>query len=304
MLMRSLLFTPGTRGDRVKKALERRAGDVVVADLEDAVAPDEKENARSVVRDALTIDPEPAPGENDPKRPPALRAVRINTLESGLGLADLRAVFPARPDLVVFPKAHRVADVVALDEALYDAERAHGAGAGSTGLVLIVESAEGVLQAQRLARAAPRVQALAFGAEDLAADAGLRRSSGNMEVWMARSRIALAASAAGIVAVDQVFVDIEDIEGLQREAREARNLGYGGKMVIHPNQTKPVHEAFAPTEEELEEAKRLVSAVDEGNVGAGGVLRFEGRMIDVPLVEQARRLLVEHEEAQRADEGS
>ncbi len=304
MLMRSLLFTPGTRGDRVKKALERRAGDVVVADLEDAVAPEEKENARRVVRDALAIDPEPAPGENDPRRPPALRAVRINTLESGLGLADLEAVFPARPDLVVFPKAQRIADVVALDEAIFEAEKQHGAAPGSTGLVLIVESARGVLEAPRLAQAVPRVQALAFGAEDLAADAGLRRSPGNMEVWMARSRVALAAAAARVVAVDQVFVDIEDNEGLQREAREGRSLGYGGKMVIHPNQSKPVHEALAPTQEELDEAKRLVAAMEEGGVGAGGVLRFEGRMIDVPLVEQARRLLVEHDGAQRADDTS
>lgn len=299
MLMRSVLFTPGTRGDRVKKAYDRRAGDVVVADLEDAVAPDEKEAARGVVREALTID---GVKQDAQERPSALRAVRINTLESGLGLHDLRTVFPARPDLVVYPKAQRVADVVALDEALYEAEKIHGVPAGSTGVVLIIESARGVLQAPRLARAARRVEALAFGAEDLAADAGLRRSSANMEVLMARSRVAMAAAAAKVLAVDQVFVDIEDLEGLKAEARQARSLGYAGKMVIHPNQAKPVHEAFAPTQDELEQAKRLVAAVDEGDVGEGGVLRFEGRMIDVPLIEQARRLLKEHEAAQRADD--
>jgi citrate lyase beta subunit len=296
--MRSVLFTPGTRGDRIEKAIQRRAGDVVVADLEDAVGPEDKASARETVRDALQG---MTKGAKDGAPSGPVRAVRVNTLESGLALLDLEVVMPARPGLVVVPKAQGVGDVVVLDEAIHRLERMHQIPGGSTGLLLIIESARGVLEAARLARASPRVRALAFGAEDLAADAGLRRSRENHEVMMARSQVALAAAAAGVVAVDQVFVDLEDEEGLQREALEARSLGYTGKMVIHPAQSVVVHRAFAPSAEELEKARRLVAAVDEGDVGEGGVLRFEGKMIDVPLIEQARRLLREHEAAQRAD---
>lgn len=293
-LMRSVLFTPGTRGDRIEKAIARRSGDVVVADLEDAVAPADKVSARSVVRDALGK-------QQKDEASGVLRAVRVNTIPSGLALGDLEAVMPARPDLVVLPKAERMADVVALDEILLRLERIHSITPGATRVLLILESARGVLEAPRLARAARRVVGLAFGAEDLAADAGLRRSRENQEIWMARSRVALAAAAEGLLAVDQVFVDIEDADGLEREAREARTLGYSGKMVIHPAQASVVHQAFAPTKEELERARRLVAAVEEGDVGEGGVLRFEGRMIDVPLIEQARRLLQEHDRAEQAD---
>lgn len=304
-MMRSVLFTPGMRGDRIKKAIERRAGDVVVADLEDAVAPEDKQEARGVVREALNASRRKKAGEAVEAGAQGavgpLRAVRVNTVQSGLALADLEAVTPAAPDLVVLPKAQRVADVVVLDEALWRLEKKHGLGRGSTPLLLIVESALGILEAPRLALCSRRVRGFAFGAEDLAADAGLRRSRENTEVLAARSQVALAAASAGIVAVDQVFVDIEDTEGLKREALEARSLGYSGKMVIHPTQSSVVHEAFAPSLEELERARRLVAAVEEGQVGEGGVLRFEGRMIDVPLIEQARRLLREHELVQAVD---
>lgn len=290
-LRRSMLYTPGTRGDRVQKALDKGAADMVVADLEDAVAPDEKASARETVRDALLEAQDVTPE----------RCVRINALGGPWALEDLAVVMAARPDVVVVPKAERAAHLRALDAVIATHEARHGIVRGATRLVAIVETAAGVLDAAAVARSTPRLVALAFGAEDLAADAGLRRSRGNTEVAYARSHVALAAAAAGIDAIDQVFVDIDDTDGIAEEARAARSLGYSGKMVIHPKQVAPVHEAFSPTEDEIAHARRLVATVDEEGTGAGGVLRFEGRMIDVPLIEQARRTLAEARAAGRLD---
>ena len=283
LLARSVLFTPGTQGERVAKAIAAGLADVVVADLEDAVAPAEKAEARRTVRAALE--------GAGPSR--TLAAVRVNTWASGLAVADLEAVVPARPGLVVLPKVERAAHVIALDVTLTRLERAAGLASGATRLGLVLETARGVLDAEALGGASPRVAALLFGAEDLAADAGLRRTRDATEVLYARSRVALAAAAVGAVAVDQVYVDLDDLAGLGAEARFARTLGYRGKMVLHPRQVDPVHAAFAPTADEVAAARRLVEAVEAGRVAEGGVLRFEGRMIDVPLIEQARRVLRE-----------
>lgn len=285
-LRRSVLFTPGTRGDRIEKALSSGTADVVVADLEDAVAPEEKEEARQGVRAALDSAPQDADGSGPE------RCVRINTWGGPWAARDLEAVMPARPDVIVLPKAERRAHLVVLDATLSHLEQVHGITRGSTRVMPIIETARGVLEAPALA-AAPRVVALAFGAEDLAADAGLRRTRAAHEVFYARSRVALAAAASRVDAIDQVFVDLDDVDGIGEEARFARTLGYRGKMVLHPKQVAPVHTAFTPSDEEVIAARRLVEAVRDAEVGTGGVLRFEGRMIDVPLIQQARRVLAE-----------
>lgn len=290
-----MLYTPGTRADRIEKAAASGAADIIVADLEDAVAPDEKEAARSSVREAITA----ARSARSPESTRPELCVRINAWRGGLATADLEAVMPARPDLIVLPKAGPLADLTALDVTLDRLERTHAIPRGTTGIVAIVESTEGVFQAPHIARASTRLVALAFGAEDLAADARLRRTAANEEVHMARSRVALAAARAGLDALDQVFVDIEDVQGLTEESLVGRSLGYAGKMVIHPRQIEPVHRAFSPTDADIEQARELVSAVGDEDVGEGGVLRFKGRMIDVPLIEQARRVLAEAHAAGR-----
>lgn len=271
---RSVLFTPGTRADRIRKALETGAADVVVADLEDAVAPDEKHSAREAVRAVLEAVPSS----------PAQRAVRINAWPSRLAEADLDAVLAAGPDLVVLPKAEDPEQVRALDARLGDSP---------VRLLLILETAEGVLNARELARASDRVAALAFGAEDLAADAGMRRSAGNAEVAVPRSLVALAAAASGVAAVDMITADYRDADRTRREALEARALGYRGKMCLHPAQVAVVHGAFAPTPDEVDWARRVVEAADGAGAAAGGVVVVDGKMVDVPLVRQARAVLAE-----------
>ncbi len=271
---RSVLFTPGTRGDRIQKALQAGAADVVVADLEDAVAPDQKDEARDEVRAALQVVP----------ASPAQRAVRINPWPSALAEADLDAVLAAEPDVLVLPKAEDPTSVQALDARLGDSPAR---------LLLILETAEGVLNARELARSSDRVAALAFGAEDLAADAGMRRSPSNEEVAVPRSLVALAAAAAGVAAVDMITADFRDQQRTTREATEARALGYAGKMCLHPTQVESVHAAFAPTPDEVDWARRVVAAADAEGAGAGGVVVVDGKMVDVPLVRQARAILAD-----------
>ncbi len=271
---RSVLFTPGTRGDRIQKALHTGAADVIVADLEDAVAPDQKEQARDEVRTALDAVPASA----------AQRAVRINPWPSRTAEDDLDAILDTNPDLLVIPKAESPDDIRALDARL---------GNHPARLLLILETAEGVLNARKLARATDRVAALAFGAEDLAADAGMRRSPSNSEVAVPRALVALAAAAAGIAAIDMITADFRDTDRATREATEARALGYKGKMCLHPTQVTATHAAFAPTQEEIAWAQRVVHAADEAGSEAGGVLVVDGAMVDVPLIRQARAILAE-----------
>ncbi len=280
MRFRSVLFTPGTRAERVRKALEGGAADVVVADLEDSVAPGDKAEARVAVA-ATLVDAQAQ----------CACAVRINAWPSALAEADLDAVLPAGPELIVLPKAEDPAMVEALGARLDAAESELGMEPGSVRLLLILETAAGVLAARELAACSDRVAGVAFGAEDLAADAGLRRSPSNWEVSVPRAMVALAAAAAGIAAVDMITADFRDEERTRREAEEARALGYAGKMCLHPAQVAVVNDAFAPTADEIAWAERVLAAVDEAGAGAGGVVVVDGKMVDVPLIEQARRLL-------------
>ena len=273
MKLRSVLFTPGTRPERIQKALREGAADVVVADLEEAVAPGDKFEARIAVRDALLDVPQ---GEAK-----SVRAVRINPWPSRLAEEDLHVVLSAKPDVIVVPKAESVDALHAL------AARLEG---HDCGLLLILETAGGVLNAQHLA-ACDRVVAIAFGAEDLAADVGMRRTPDNAEVAVPRSLVALAAASAGVHAIDMITADFRDVERTRREATEARGLGYAGKMCLHPAQGQVVHDAFAPTEDERAWAQKVVAAADGAGAGSGGVVVVDGKMIDVPLVRQARRIL-------------
>ncbi len=283
---RSVLFVPGNRSDRHEKAMVSGA-DVAVLDLEDAVPVDQKQEARMAVRESLRMI----------RDVPAERVARINPIGQGdMWKDDLAALVPAQPDAIMVPKAEEARHVVDLAARLDALESASGAPPGRIKLHLICETALGVLQALELARASPRVEVLLFGAEDLAADIGGRRTPGSMEVLYARSRVALAAGAAKVDAIDMVFTKIDDADSLRDEAAFARNLGYRGKMAIHPKQLAPIHDAFTPTKEETAHAVALLAAVAEAGAGAGGVVKFEGRMVDRPLIEQARyvKRLAEH----------
>lgn len=288
MRFRSVLFTPGTRPDRIEKAVHSQAADIVVADLEDGVAPADKIEARIAVRNALL-----ATQDADPDH--VVRAVRINAWPSALAEEDLDVVLTAAPALVVVPKAEDPMAVQVLDARIGEAEEAAGHEPGAIGLLLIVESAVGVLAARELAACSDRVRAIAIGAEDLAADAGMRRTRGNEEVRTARQSVVLAARAAGIEPVDMITADLGDLERCADEAREARAFGFAGKMCIHPAQVQSVHAAFRPSDDELAWARKVTAAAGDARIEAGGVIVVDGRMVDVPLVRQARRILADAE---------
>jgi citrate lyase subunit beta/citryl-CoA lyase len=277
--LRSLLFVPGTKVRMLDKA-RTLAADAVILDLEDGVAPGEKAAARATVRQAL---------EGGRYGPQA--TLRINAFSTGLAEADLSEACVAGVAAVCLPKAQTASDVEQLASLLSMLERARGWAAGTLEILLMVETALGVLQAYDMARASPRVRALCLGGEDLARDLGAVRTSEGQELAYARAHVVLAVRAAGVLAVDTVYTNLADLDGLLAEARRMRQLGYSGKLLIHPAQIEPVHRAFAPSQEEVAYARRVLEAFEAAEGRGEGVIALDGQMIDAPVVARAREVL-------------
>jgi citrate lyase subunit beta/citryl-CoA lyase len=272
MVRRSVLFSPGDQPDLMRKAPDSGA-DVVVFDLEDAVAPGSKAAARTRVNEVLRdIDPD------------CEVCVRVNAT----GIAaddDLAAVLSGdvRLDSVMLPKVSDDGDVATLARLL-------GEHDADLPVLAIVESAAGVLHAEAIARA-DATDALLFGAEDLAADLGATRTDEGSEVLYARQRVVTAASAAGVDAVDTLWTDFEDTDGLAADTRRGIEMGYDGKMAIHPRQVTVINEAFTPATDRVEWAERVLNARDRAEAAGRGVFEVDGEMIDAPLVAQAERIV-------------
>lgn len=277
MARRSLLFSPGDRPELMRKAPETGA-DVVCFDLEDAVAPARKGEAREAVRGVLA----------DPSfDPDAEVVVRLTASAFESDLATLLGGDgdggDVRLDAVMLPKAGYEEDVRAVADEL-------DARGRPLPVFALVESARGVLNAPEIA-AADATTAVLFGAEDLAADLGATRTREGTEVLYARERVVLAAAAEDVDAIDTVYTDFEDESGLREATEFAATLGYDGKMAIHPAQVPPMNEAFTPSPDRVEWAKRVIAARDGADEEGRGVFRVDGEMIDAPLVAQAERIL-------------
>ncbi len=278
-VQRSWLFVPGHRQRMVEKALGLTA-DVVIFDLEDGVPREEKEVARKII--AATLER----GGQGPLRYVRTRQVGHSELDGDLDVAVRPGV-----DGLVLPKVERSEDLIQLDARLTEREIVVGLSPGSIRLLVMIESAQGLMQAAQIAGCSSRVVGLMFGAEDFALDLGLfgSGSTSSATLLYARSALVVAAASAGVQAVDRVFTDIQDLERLVRETCEARALGFSGKSLIHPGQIEGVHRGFRPEEEELVLARRIVEAFEAA--GGGGAIAVDGRMVDLPVVERARRLL-------------
>lgn len=281
--MRSLLFVPGDRPERFSKAAASGA-DAVILDLEDAVTPERRPEARSAIAHWLTTAERIRP-----------MWVRINPVESADALADLAAIIAGRPDGIVLPKARDGADVHRADHWLESLEASFGFEPGGIRLMpLITESAGALLKAASFTSLPARVAGLTWGAEDLAADVGAARNKGadgeyELTYAMARSFCLLAAAAAGVPAFDTVDTEFRDVAAVERRARDSRRQGFVGKLAIHPAQVAPIHAAFSPTDDELRWAERVLAAFAAAP-GVGAVA-FEGGMLDKPHARQAERIL-------------
>ena len=277
---RAPLFAPGDAARKLEKAAGLGA-DAVILDLEDAVAPQQKQVARAVVASAL----------RDLSFGESARIVRINSEASGLWQADLDAVLGAAPDAIMLPKVEGAAFVREVSARIAAEESAAGRPSGGVALIALIESARGVVEVASIASADARLCALAFGAEDYSASVGAIRTTEGVEVLYARSAVVAAAAAFGLGALDTPFVDLKDTDRLAHDARFARQLGYTGKLAIHPAQLGALHAAFTPSLAEVEYARRLLEAFRAHETAGAGVFAFEGKMVDLPMLRAAQRVL-------------
>lgn len=275
------MFTPGTQPDRVAKTLAAGLTDTLIVDWEDAVAAPDKARARQITTESWPAFP----------RTRTERAIRVNAPDTEWHNQDIEAAAALAPDAIVIPKAEKATDIDQISHRLWEIESANTIPQNTIRLILILESGRGVLNALSIAEASNRVDAIVFGAEDYQANIGGRRRKDNLDVLWARSHVTAAAAAANVAAIDQVFIDYNDAAGLKHEAETARDLGFSGKMIIHPNQIGVVNDVFTPTLPEMQHAVRVLQAAQAAEKAGKGAFSLDGKMIDRPLILQAQRVL-------------
>jgi len=282
--MRALLFMPGDSERKIVKGTTLGA-DAVILDLEDGVAHNKKLLARATTMKALK--------ELDFKG--SARFVRTNAAGSGLEWDDIGATIAGRPDGYMLPKVES-ADVVVHASRRIEMEEAYrGWPVGGIVLIALLETARGVIEAAQIAKSDPRLVALAFGAEDYCASVGALRSKEGVEVLYARSKTVMAAASYCLQCIDTPYVDLQNMQdqtGLRADATFARGLGFTGKLAIHPSQVPLLQEVFSPTAAEVAAARALIDAHDAHQQSGTGVFVHEGRMVDMPMVRSAERVLL------------
>lgn len=257
--------------------------DCLVYDLEDSVPLAEKDAARHLVYNLIKY-----------QRPAGKYViVRVNGIYSDYIDEDLEAAVRCRPDAIRIPKVEYAKEVKRIDERISEIEEAAGIEHGSIELWCNIESYLGVLNAQEIATASERVVALALGAEDFTASMRSTRTKAGAEIFYARNAVLMACRFAGVEAVDAVFSDINDIEGLKNDVALTKNLGFDGKTVVHPRQIDVVNAAFTPSAKEIRYAKRVLEAVEEGKREHKGAVTLDGGMIDKPMELRARTTLAQ-----------
>jgi citrate lyase subunit beta / citryl-CoA lyase len=273
----SRLYLPGNNPGMFLNA-GLHSPDGVILDLEDSVAPDKKDEARILVRNAL----------RSVNFYGAERMIRINQGERGL--ADLDCLIPHNVHLVLIPKCENSETVHKVDEKIREIKKRESQP-GTVFLMPIIESAAGVERAYEIATATPDVVALAIGLEDYTADLGVQRTREGNESLYARSRIVVAAKAAGIQPIDSVFSDVGDMEGLLNNVRSSKAMGFEGMGCIHPRQIAVIRDGFSPSDEEIEKARKIVLAYRDALARGLGVVALGSKMIDPPVVARAEKTI-------------
>ncbi len=268
---RCLLFMPGDDLKKIQRGISLGV-DSIVMDLEDGVALNRKAEARATIAAAL----------RDLKFGRSERVVRINPIGSGFEQADLDTVVPQRPDSILLPKVEHPEHIHWLAESIADP---------GIRLLALIETARGVVNLREIAAVSDRLDALIFGAEDLAGDIGATRTKAGWEVFYARSAVVTYAAAFGLQAIDTLVIDFNDEDALIEDARLSVQLGFSGKLAIHPKQVAVIQSIFTPGDEQIAQAQRLIQAHDEQQAHGIGAFAFEGKMIDMPAIRAARQVL-------------
>jgi citrate lyase subunit beta/citryl-CoA lyase len=285
-IFRSLLFVPGNKENMLDKALALKP-DALVPDMEDSVPPAEKNNARDTVRSYL----------------PRLAATgvpvipRVNALDTEWLFADLGAVVGPHVLAISVGKVRAAGDIAAISQYVGTLERRLGIEPGHIKLLPWIETAEAIVNCDAICRASERILGVAFGGEDFTNDMGIERLEDEQQVLYARSRIAIAARAAHVLALDTPYFKLRDLDGLRTNAQRAKSLGFKGKFAIHPEQIAPLNECFSPSEQEIAHARRVIAAYEEAERRGRGSTSLDGWVVDVPVVKRARALLALAERA-------
>jgi citrate lyase subunit beta/citryl-CoA lyase len=275
-----MLYIPGNNAGMVRDAGIYRS-DCIMFDLEDSVSVNEKDSARFLVFQALTS--LSYSGKE--------LVVRINDPRSRIGCDDIEAIVCSGKAAIRLPKTETARDVLDCEERIAEAEKKYRRPIGSTRMMAAIESAAGVLNAKEIAFSSKRLTGIALGAEDYVTDLRTTRSPEGIELLFGRSMVLLAARSAGIDAIDTVYSDVNNEEGLRKETALIRQLGFDGKSVINPRQIKIVHEIFTPSEKEIKNALAVIGAIKEANARGSGVIALNGKMIDKPVVTRAEHVL-------------
>jgi citrate lyase subunit beta/citryl-CoA lyase len=275
-----MLYVPGNNAGMVRDAGIYPA-DCIMFDLEDSVSINEKDSARFLVFQALTT--LSYPGKE--------LVVRINDPHTQTGKDDLEAIVRTQKAVIRLPKTENAGDITFCASLIEDIEKKINAPGGSIRMMAAIESAEGVLNAKEIALASKRLTGIAIGAEDYVTDLKTTRSPDGIELLFGRSMVLLAARAAGIDAIDSVYSDVNNEEGLRKETALIKQLGFDGKSIINPRQIKIVHEVFTPSEKEIKNALAVLEAIMEAERKGSGVISLNGKMIDKPIADRAKNVL-------------
>jgi len=276
---RALLYMPGDDWKKITKSITLGV-DSICMDMEDGVAVNKKAEARVMVAKALQ--------ELDFGRSEKL--ARINSVGSGLEKEDIEAVLPHHPDGIMIPKLEELKQIQWVSEIIEAAELKYGWPMNSIRILVVVETAKGILNLKEIA-SHPRLDAIIFGGEDFAASVGATRTKDAVELLYAREAVVTACAAFGLQAIDIVAIDFKDIEALRTESEFGARLGFSGKQIIHPTQVEPVQSAYTPNDEAIAYAKRVVQTFEASQKEGRGAYALDGKMIDMPLVKNAQKVL-------------
>ena len=279
-MRRSMLFLPGNNPNMLING-NCLGADAVIFDLEDAVAPAEKDAARILVRNTMRY--------MDFRGCEMI--VRINSVDTPYWKKDMDAVVPQKPGMLLLPKTGCAKDILEADAYLAQLEERLGFEPNTVGLMALIETAMGVENAFAIATAAKRVRALFLGAEDLTADLQCKRTKEGREIEYARTRLVVAARAAGIAVYDTPFTDVNDDEGIWTDARYAKSLGFNGKASISPRHVEAINSVFSPTMKEIEYAYEVMDAIELAKKQGKGAIALHGKMIDAPIVARAQQTI-------------